>query len=123
MALTEFGNVIRELREVAGVSLREMAQQIDLSPTYLSAVEVGEKGVTEDLVEKALEFLRKKKVTNKDLTRLRASADRTRRAVDVSELSQTGRRAVATFARRWADLDREAREKFLRQLNIADESE
>jgi transcriptional regulator with XRE-family HTH domain len=123
MPLTEFGKVMRELREIADVSLREMAQAIDLSPTYLSAVEMGEKGVTEELVEKALAFMQKRKVPMKDLTRLRAAADRIRRAVDVSDLNQIGRRAVATFARRWADLDREARQRFLRQLNIVDETE
>ncbi len=124
MPITEYGKVVRELRGKAGVSLRHMAQAIDYSPTFLSAVEIGEKNLTDELVEKVLGFLRKTgKFQNKDLAQLRAAADRSRRAVDVSSLNRTGRQAVAVFARRWADLDREMREEFLRRLNISGENE
>ena len=49
-------------------------------------------------------------------SQLRASVDRTRKAVDVSNLDDTGRLAVATFARKWADFDQKARQEFLDQI-------
>jgi transcriptional regulator with XRE-family HTH domain len=122
MPITEYGRVVRELRDHAKLSLRQMAEEIDYSPTFLSAVEIGEKTITDDLLDKVTGCLRKTgRFENKDLARLRAAADRTRRAVDVSRLNRTGRQAVAAFARRWTDLDRETREVFLRKLDIPSE--
>lgn len=119
MAITEYGKLVREFRDAFHVSLRQMAVEIDFSPTYLSAVEMGEKSVTEDLVHKVVGFFRKRGMKTKEIARLRAAADRTRRMVDVSRLDGRSKQAVATFARKLADLDREARELFLRQLDIA----
>jgi transcriptional regulator with XRE-family HTH domain len=122
MQITEYGKVVREMRDKAKVSLRNMAQAIGYSPTFLSAVEIGEKGLTDDLVDKVITYLRRiNKFSNKDLAHLRAAGDRTRRDVDVSRLSRTGREAVAAFARRWTDLDRQTREEFLRRLEVSDE--
>jgi transcriptional regulator with XRE-family HTH domain len=124
MSITEYGRVVRELRELASVSLRQMADAIDYSPAFLSAVEIGDKGLTDDLVEKVIVYLRKtSKLQNNDLVRLRAAADRTRREVDVSRLNRSGREAVAAFARRWSHLDRQTREEFLRQLDVSSEEE
>jgi transcriptional regulator with XRE-family HTH domain len=109
------------MREEVGVSLRQMAEEIGFSPTYLSAVEMGEKGVTDDLVDKVVGFLRKRGRKTKDFARLKAAVDRTRRSVDVGDLNGMGRLAVAEFARKWADFDRETREDFLRRLDLPDE--
>ncbi len=112
------------MREQVDVSLRDVADAIDYSPAFLSAVEIGEKGLTDELVDKVVGYLRKTgKFENKDLARLRAAGDRTRREVDVSRLNRTGREAVAAFARRWSDLDRQTREDFLRRLDVSAEDE
>jgi predicted transcriptional regulator len=121
MTITEYGKVVREFREDVGASLRQMADEIGYSPTYVSAVEVGEKGITDDLVHKVVGFFRKRRKTTKDITRLHVAVDRTRRTVDVSSLDGAGRFAVAAFARKWADLDRDAREKFLQQIETTTE--
>jgi transcriptional regulator with XRE-family HTH domain len=124
MPITEYGRVVREMRERVDVSLRDMADSIDYSPAFLSAVEIGEKGLTDELVDKVVGYLRKTgKFENKELARLRAAGDRTRREVDVSRLNRTGREAVAAFARRWSDLDRQTREDFLRRLDVSAEDE
>jgi transcriptional regulator with XRE-family HTH domain len=124
MPITEYGRVVREMREHADVSLRQMAEAIGYSPAFLSAVEIGEKGLTDELVDKVVGSLRKSgKFEAKELARLRAAGDRTRREVDVSRLNRTGREAVAAFARRWSDLDRHTREDFLRRLDVPGEEE
>jgi transcriptional regulator with XRE-family HTH domain len=124
MPITEYGRVVREMREQADVSLRQMADAIGYSAAFLSAVEIGEKGLTDELVDKVIGSLRRTgKFEMKDIARLRAAADRTRREVDVSRLNRTGREAVAAFARRWSDLDRQTREDFLRRLDVPGEDE
>lgn len=42
--MTPFGEVMRELRRRKGVSQRDMASAIGVSPAYLSALEHGHKG-------------------------------------------------------------------------------
>ena len=121
MSVTEYGKVIRQMRAEVGSSLRQMAEEIGYSPTYLSAVEMGEKHVTDDLIDKVIGFLRKRGKKNADFAKLRAAIDRTKRSVDVSDLSGQGRLAVAEFARKWADSDRSTRENFLRQLDLPEE--
>jgi len=122
MQITEYGKIVREMRDKADVSLRNMAQGIGYSPTFLSAVEIGEKRLTDELVDEVITYLRRtNKFSSKELNHLRAAGDRTRREVDVSRLNRTGREAVAAFARRWADLDRQTREDFLRRLEVSDE--
>lgn len=53
------GAFLRWLRERAGISLREMARRLKLSPAYLSDVERNRRGVTPDL-HIAYDALRKK---------------------------------------------------------------
>ena len=43
--MTPFGQRMRELRQRKGVSLRDMAAALAVSPAYLSALEHGRKGV------------------------------------------------------------------------------
>lgn len=42
--MTPFGRRVRELREKKGASLQEMAAALDVSPSYLSALEHGRRG-------------------------------------------------------------------------------
>lgn len=42
--MTPFGARLRELRAVRGVSLKEMAGEVGVTPTYLSALEHGKRG-------------------------------------------------------------------------------
>jgi len=103
MAITEYGKLIREIRESLGKSLRQMAIAIGYSATYLSAVEMGDRPITADFMEKVIGFLRKHRVDTKGITKVCAAADRTRRSVDVSSLDAEGRAKVAAFARKLAD--------------------
>jgi transcriptional regulator with XRE-family HTH domain len=123
MALTEFGLVVREIRVKLDISLRQMAEALDLSPTYISAVEMDDRALTEDFVHKVVGFLKKRKVQMKEITRLCVAADRTRRTIDVSSLNPQGKAAVAAFARKWADLDRQTREDLLKKIGVTPEED
>ena len=42
--MTPFGARLREMRAARGVSLKEMAEEVGVTPTYLSALEHGRRG-------------------------------------------------------------------------------
>jgi transcriptional regulator with XRE-family HTH domain len=51
--MTPFGEAIRKLRERKGVSQKQMAEALNVSPAYLSALEHGKRGVpTFDLLQR-----------------------------------------------------------------------
>ena len=49
---TEFGDKVQKLRQLAGLTLFEVAQKMGMSTAFLSAVENGRKRVPDDFVEK-----------------------------------------------------------------------
>jgi transcriptional regulator with XRE-family HTH domain len=51
--MTPFGEAVRRLRQRKGVSQKEMASALNLSPAYLSALEHGKRGLpTFDLLQR-----------------------------------------------------------------------
>lgn len=50
--LTEFGKAIRKIRIDNGHILKDMADALGVSSSYLSAVEVGKKNVPQDFVDR-----------------------------------------------------------------------
>lgn len=53
----EFGNKARKLREVLGISQRQCAFKIGITPTYLSKIERGEfQPPSEDIIKKMAEI-------------------------------------------------------------------
>lgn len=49
------GAYIREVREASGQSLRHVARKIGVSPAYLSDMELGRRGMSEDVARRILE--------------------------------------------------------------------
>jgi transcriptional regulator with XRE-family HTH domain len=49
---TDFGRKVQQLRQLAGMTLFEVAQKMNLSSAFLSAVENGRKRVPDDFVER-----------------------------------------------------------------------
>jgi transcriptional regulator with XRE-family HTH domain len=116
VTISEFGLRNRELREKSDVSLRTMATEIKFSAAYLSSVEIGEKPVTDELLDRVANFYRKLGRKNSEIATIFAAADRSRKAIDVSALDGDSRQVVAAFAKRLSDMDRDARERFLKKI-------
>lgn len=49
---TEFGTTVKQLRQLAGMTLLEVAQKMGISVAFLSAIENGSKRVPDDFVDK-----------------------------------------------------------------------
>ena len=119
MAITEFGLKNRELREKSNVSLRTMAAEIGYSAAYLSAVEIGDKLITDELLDRVASFYRNLGRKNIEINALFAAASRSRKSIDVSALDGDSRYFVAAFAKKLSDMDRDARERFLKRIEYS----
>ncbi len=99
MKLTPFGEAARLLRMRADLPLKAMAQGMGISSSHLSAIEYGEKRLSEKHVETALEFL-SDKTTQQQLQELRRAAEQSRDVVNMEDFDPQARGLVAAFARR-----------------------
>jgi transcriptional regulator with XRE-family HTH domain len=118
-AVTLFGKEIRKMRLDADVTLSDMAEALDKKASYLSAVELGDKPLSEQLVKdiikyfRSLPYFRQHRFDEDYVLRL---ADRTRRIVPVEHLKESEKEAVAAFARRLPELSDPARAAFTKKL-------
>ena len=55
----QVGRALRKLRVAASISLRDMARHLDLSPSYISDLELGRRTWREKLVTEYLKYLPK----------------------------------------------------------------
>jgi transcriptional regulator with XRE-family HTH domain len=95
--LTSFGIAIRKIRLDRGLKLRDMADKLDLTSAFLSAIETGRKPIPKGYVEAVTQALGLSEIETRDLCR---AADETRTTVDVDNLAAENRELVASFARR-----------------------
>lgn len=103
MKLSAFGLCVRKLRLELGLTLRDMAKALDVSSPYLSSIELGERTLTSNIADQAVEYFRKKRVGAEQLAELRIASDQSMTSVPVSMLQADKRNLVAAFARRLSD--------------------
>ncbi len=67
---TDFGDKVQKLRQLAGMTLYDVAQKMGLSTAFLSAVENGKKRVPDDFVERLAKALPEAKASAGELETL-----------------------------------------------------
>lgn len=103
--MTPFGAKIRELRRARGVTLKQMAAALELSPAYLSALEHGQRGrPTKALVVQICEYFHLIWDDYEEMHRL-ARLSHPRVVVDTRGLSPEATEAANLLAERIAELD------------------
>jgi transcriptional regulator with XRE-family HTH domain len=95
--LTPFGIAIRKLRLDKRLRLLDLADQLNLSPAFLSAVETGRKTIPDGLVGAVAKVM---ELSTEEYGALLKAADRTRKHVTIEKLPEHQRELVAAFARR-----------------------
>lgn len=98
--LTPFGVALRKLRVEKGLRLFDLAETLEQSTAFLSAVETGRKPIPEGMV---LRLSRAMSLTAAEVKDLRSAADKTRKEVKVDDKSENDRELIAAFARRLDD--------------------
>lgn len=100
MKLTPFGEAVRVLRMKYGLSLKEMAEAMNISSPYLSSIEFGEKRLAQKHIDSALAYLRTKRVTADQLDAVAAAAEQSKQIIDMEGMAPDARGFVAAFARK-----------------------
>lgn len=112
MMLTKFGALVRKLRMDRGLLLGDMADALNVTSSFLSAVETGKKSVPETLSEKIVTWLC---LDKKTAIEVRKAALESLREVrfNVENASLKDRDLAVTFAKQFNSLTAEEREKMM----------
>lgn len=117
--LTPFGKAVRKLRLDRDEILKDMAEKLDVSPSFLSAVETGKKKIPDEMLQELATHYQLKKNGLADLRRL-AQESQQQFKLNVSKTKKETRGLVAAFARKFTELDQKQIDKILRVLNKGD---
>src|SRR5262245_18015880 len=114
--LTPFGLTLRKLRLDKNLRLLDLAQKLDLSPAFLSAIETGRKPIPGGFVTK---LSRAMELSAREVADLSKAKDRTRKEIKVDQHKEEDRELIAAFARqvdKWPPDKREAFKKLLESV-------
>lgn len=119
--LTPFGIAVRKLQLDKRMRLLDLAERLNKSSAFLSAIETGRKTIPDGFV---VVVARAMELSTEQLAELRKAADRTRKHIKIERLPEDQRELVAAFARRLdkvpADMMAELKKIVLKSLD-ADE--
>lgn len=106
MALTDFGKAVRKARLDADETLATMAESLNVSPAFLSAMETGRKKISDEWVTKITQFFRDRRI---NIEKLGVYADISNKSVSIANCDPDTQMLIAGFAR--SDLDAETLSK------------
>lgn len=116
MKLTPFGQVSRKLRIDYQMTLKDMAEKLGTSSAYVSAIEVGKKVLTENIINKYIEILCKSK---EEIENMRKAADETISSLNINlnNINEDSRGLVVQFSRKINSLSSIEKAKIIKILN------
>lgn len=102
--VTKFGEFMRIYRIKNGILLKNMADDLAISPALLSSMEMGRRQITESIVDKIIETYG---LGAEDEIALRDAFAKSTISVkiDAQEMDPSRRNLAFTFARKFDDLD------------------
>ena len=114
--LTAFGIALRKLRLDCGEILKTMADKLEISSSYLSAIEVGKRNIPEDFISKLCLLYNLDSVRVRELEEAKfESQAEVAFSLDGATLGK--REAALLFARKFDDLDELTAEKIKVLIN------
>lgn len=111
MALTDFGKAVRKARLDADETLSTMAESLNVSPAFLSAMETGRKKIPDEWVVKITQFFRDRGI---NVEKLGVYADISNQSVSIAGCDPNKQMLIAGFAR--SDFDAETLAEFVKLL-------
>lgn len=113
--LTNIGKFLRKLRIDNGEILKDMANALDVSPAFLSAVENGKKKMPEGWIEKIKTIY---SLTSIEADKFELAIIDTNNTIELNlhDVSQANKALAISFARAFETLDDEESEKILEFL-------
>src|SRR5574344_1197559 len=113
---SEFGTVLYEIRQELGESLRGMAKKLDITPSFLSAMEVGRKTIPieyESKINDLYHLSNEKRIKLKDAISLSNS----RVLLEIDKMNIAQKKTSLLFARKIINADPELIKKLQEVLN------
>lgn len=120
--ITEFGKALRKLRIDRGEILKTMAENLDMTASYLSAIECGKRSIPADLIDKLVPIYDLSAEEQQELSKAR---DLSIKSIEL-ELSTNNafkRDLALQFARKFNDMDDEFAMQMLKSLNSKNKEE
>ena len=118
--LTEFGKFIRSYRLEHGLILKQMADELGVPSSYLSAVEMGRKSVTDEFLKRILTTFPFSEEEEKKLKQSAALSPVSAK-LNLEKSSALHRKAALSFARKFDSLDDETIKKIMNLLGQEDD--
>ena len=114
--LTEFGQYLRKLRIDCGDYLKDMADKLGVTSSYLSAVETGKRNIPDGWVKKIIQFYNLDVI---DQDGLKNAADNSARAVtmDLSNMAPKRKETALLFTRKFEEVDETTIDEIRKLLN------
>lgn len=115
MKLTPFGERVRVYRLELSMRLKNMAEALGVSSSYLSGVETGRKELTDKFVGRVVKYFESCGIVAEDLYEM---ADRSRKEIKIKTdgLDEESRDLVAAFARRFSQLPSDKKREMKQML-------
>lgn len=109
--ITEFGKVLRKLRIDRGEILKNMADKLEMTSSYLSAIECGKRNIPSDFIEKLASLY---ELDESQIAELNSAKDESLNSIEICiEGKNASQRDLALqFARKFNDID----EDFAKQM-------
>lgn len=113
--ITSLGNFLRRLRLANGEILKTMAERLEVSSAFLSAVENGKKKMPESWTPKLRTLYR---LTESQIEELQTAEIASRESIELhtKNVSNANRELAILFARRFDDLDEKTSRRILEIL-------
>lgn len=101
--ITEFGRFLRNLRHSHTELLKDMAQNLGVSPAFLSAVESGKKGIPSDMQKSIAKIYA---LPAMQLEEMHRAVDESQRSVTINlaDMNREARGVAVAFARQFDQL-------------------
>lgn len=114
--ITEFGKFLRKLRIDNNELLKNMADKLKITSSYLSAIETGKRDVPENWPD---ELARIYKLSNDEASLIKKAAQNSKSQIklELNSLAQKDKDLVFSFAREFKNLDDAQKERILLILN------
>lgn len=118
--LTEFGRILRKIRIDCNEILKDMAEKLNVSAAYLSAVEMGKRNIPELWVDKIAEFYN---LSKEEKNTLRNAADNSSKSITLNfeNIDKEQKETAILFAREFENIDTETLNKIKNLLRNTEE--
>ena len=118
--LTDFGRFLRKIRIDCGEILKDMAEKLNVSAAYLSAVEMGKRNIPEQWVNRISELYN---LSEEEKSNLNDAANNSAKRITLKldNISNVRKETAILFAREFENVDTETLDKIKKLLKDTEE--